>query len=139
MRISNPFGITARAAFATLVLASAAAPQYALADDPTDPTMRHRAAREADRETIRRMNEDQLATVRNRDARYASGWRAYDAARGGDGYEAGLPPPAQDAAYRGTSAEAAYAEARREYDDAMARWRRDVAACRAGYTEYCAR
>ncbi|GGZ09744.1 hypothetical protein ACFSTD_14835 [Novosphingobium colocasiae] len=139
MRKPTPFGVAARAAFTAFALASAAAPQLARADDPTDPAMRNQAAREADRETIRRMNEAQLATVRDRDAGYASGWRAYDATRGRAEYEATSPPPAHDSGYRATRAEADYADARREYDEAVAQWRRDVAACRAGYTEYCAR
>jgi hypothetical protein len=89
-------------------------PVAALADDPHDPTMRSAAARARDRATIRRMNQQQLAYVRQRDARsmrtYREAQRGYD-----DGY----------------------AEARAEYAGKMRAWRRAVAACNAGRWEYC--
>lgn len=148
MRISTPLGATARS---VLLAAGLLCTGIAHADDPKDPAMRNRAAREADRETIRRMNEDQLAMVRDRDARYASGWHAWEAAHGraapdgrgdyADPRERDLDPRERDADYdtRSDSDQDRYTAARREYDAAMARWREDVAACQDGYYERCAR
>ncbi len=100
--------------FACLAAIGAALlPAVALADDPHDPTMRSSAARERDRAIIRRMNQQQLAYVRERDARIM---RNYRRAQGG-----------------GES----YADARADYDRQMASWRRAVAACNAGRWEYC--
>lgn len=102
----------------------------ALADNPNDPDMATRAARERDRAIIRKLNQDQLAYVRQRDARYAQGWEDYRRANGGstrtrnDDYD---------------SAQRDYARQRRHYEQAMAEWREDVAACRAGYYEHCQR
>ncbi|HWV12226.1 MAG TPA: hypothetical protein VN110_02925 [Sphingobium sp.] len=95
------------------MLGAAMLPAVALADDPHDPSMRSAAARERDRATIRRMNQQQLAYVRNRDARIM---RDYRKAQSG-----------------GTD----YADARADYDRQMASWRRAVAACNAGRWEYC--
>jgi hypothetical protein len=83
----------------------------AMADDPNDPAMRSAAARERDRAVIRRLNQQELARVRARDARYADGWRAYREA------------PARQA----------------EYERRMAEWRRAVRLCNSGHHEYCAR
>jgi hypothetical protein len=83
----------------------------AMADDPNDPAMRSAAARERDRATIRRLNQQELARVRARDAQYAEGWRAY-----------------RDAPRR-----------QAEYDRKMAEWRRAVRLCNSGHYEYCAR
>ena len=94
-------------------IGAALLPAVALADDPHDPTMRSSAARERDRAIIRRMNQQQLAYVRERDARIM---RNYRRAQGG-----------------GES----YADARADYDRQMASWRRAVAACNAGRWEYC--
>lgn len=137
MRGHSAAGGITRKMLIGLVLCGAAATPAARADDPNDKVMRSHAAREADRETIRQMNEDQLAMVRERDASYASGRRAYDEAyrRNGAPHE----PVETGASYDGSDADARYAQARREYDNAMARWREDVAACRAGYYGYCAR
>lgn len=52
-------------------------PTVALADDPHDPAMRSAAARARDREIVRQLNLQELARVRERDARYAEGWRAW--------------------------------------------------------------
>lgn len=67
------------------VLASMAMSAPALADDPNDPSMRSKAARDRDREIIRRLNLEQLAKVRARDAQYAKGWAAYRDYYGDDG------------------------------------------------------
>ena len=87
--------------------------------------MRTAAARARDRAIIRRLNQEQLAHVRQRDARYAEGWQAYRE-RGGN---------SQDYAQRRSDYQRArqrYAEDRRDYERQMAAWRRAVAACRAG-------
>ncbi|MEJ2410960.1 MAG: hypothetical protein P8Y58_17240 [Novosphingobium sp.] len=96
----------------------------ARADDPRDPAMRTAEARARDRAIIKQLNEDQLAYVRRRDAEYAQDWEAYRAAKADN-------RPAAD--------QRAYSDAHSEYEAAMAEWRRDVAACRAGYYEHCAR
>lgn len=97
-----------------LALCAALLPTAALADDPNDPTMRSAAARARDSAIIKRMNQQQLAYVRQRDAKR---WQAYrEAQRGHDD---------------------AYADARAEYADKMRAWRRAVAACNAGHWEYC--
>lgn len=110
---------------AALAVAVTCAP--ALADDPYEKLTPEELAR--DRETIRRLNREQLEYVRQRDAQYAEGWRAYDRARGSSG--------ADSARYQ--QQVRAYEADRRRYEQAMAEWRDDVAACRAGYYEYCRR
>jgi hypothetical protein len=86
--------------------------------------MRSAEARARDKASIKKLNEDQLSYVRKRDAEYARGWKAYSHAKADNRYEAD---------------QRAYADARRDYESAMADWRRDVAACRAGHYERCAR
>lgn len=103
------------------VAAAALACEPALADDPYDRMTPEELER--DRETIRRLNREQLEYVRKRDARYAEGWRAHGGSRG---------------ASRKQQASTYEADMRR-YERAMAEWREDVAACRAGYYEYCRR
>ena len=113
-----------------LALGTVLMPGPALADDPNDPTMRTSAARARDRAIIRRLNQEQLAHVRQRDARYAEGWQAYRE-RGGN---------SQDYAQRRSDYQRArqrYAEDRRDYEHQMAAWRRAVAACRAGDRSAC--
>ena len=88
-------------------------PGAALADDPHDPTMRSAAARARDSAIIKRMNQQQLAYVRERDARNRQSYRVRQSDRD------------------------AYAEARADYAREMAAWRRAVAACNAGRWEYC--
>lgn len=61
---------------AALVLLAGFPAVPAIADDPRDPTMQSREARERDREIIRRLNLEQLEYVRKRDAEYAKGWKA---------------------------------------------------------------
>ncbi len=97
-----------------LALSAVLLPSAALADDPHDPTMRNAAARARDRATIKRMNQQQLAYVRQRDARQMQSYRARQ-----DGYDAD------------------YADARAEYAQKMRAWRRAVAACNAGQWAYC--
>ena len=99
-----------------LVLGAVLLPTAALADDPRDPSMRSAAARARDRAIIKRMNQDQLAHVRARDARRMASFRAAQSRR-----------------------DTNYAEARADYDRKMAAWRRTVAACNAGQWEYCHR
>ena len=113
-----------------LALAAALLPVAALADDPNDPTMRTAAARARDRAIIRRLNQNELSYVRQRDARYSEGWRNYRS-RGTN---------SEDYARRRSEYERAnqrYAEDRSQYQSQMAAWRRAVAACRAGDYSAC--
>lgn len=96
-----------------LAMGAALLPTAALADDPRDPTMRSAAARARDRAMIRQMNQQQLAYVRQRDAKSRQSYRQ---AQGGSGE---------------------YAEARADYESRMRSWRRAVAACNAGRWKYC--
>ena len=92
--------------------------------------MRTAAARARDHAIIRGLNQRELAYVRQRDARYAEGWRAYRS-RGAD---------AGDFTSRRSDYERAnerYAEDRSQYQRQMAAWRRAVAACRAGDYSAC--
>ena len=89
-----------------LALGIALAPAAASADDPRDPSMRSAEARARDKAIIKRLNQEQLAYVQNRDAQYAEGWRAY---RNG---------PQLNAAHQA------------QYDREMAAWRRAVAKSR---------
>lgn len=91
---------------------AAMVPATALADDPHDPAMRSAAARRRDHETIRRLNQRELAYVRERDARYH-----------------------RENGHAGSD----YAHDRAEYERKLAAWRRAVAACRAGDYSYCDR
>jgi hypothetical protein len=113
-----------------ILAASVAAmmPAAALADDPNDPEMRSAAARAQDKEEIRQLNLRQLEAVRERDARYAKGWREYRAAQDGN-----------SASHSSSSdrANADYARQRAQYEREMAEWRRAVAACRAGDYSAC--
>lgn len=97
-----------------LALGATLLPVSALADDPHDPAMRSATARARDRAAIRRMNQQQLAYVRQRDARQMRNYR--DAQRGND---------------------EGYADARAEYAQRMRAWRHAVAACNAGNWDYC--
>ena len=95
----------------------------AAADDPGDPAMANAAARARDKAEIRRLNLEQLAKVRARDAGYAEGWRAYRDARS----QEADPTPTGNAARQA------------DYERRMAEWHRAVALCEAGHREYCAR
>ncbi|MDE2435087.1 MAG: hypothetical protein KGM49_02390 [Sphingomonadales bacterium] len=102
-----------------------ATPGTAFADNPHDPAMRSAAARARDKAIIRRLNRNEMAHVKARDARYAKGWHAYHAY------------PGRRAAYR-----RALARNRHEhqvYARRMAAWHRAVAACRAGNRSACRR
>jgi hypothetical protein len=66
------------------VLASLSLSALAMADDPNDPGMRSKAARDRDRAIIRQLNLKELERVRARDARYAKDWDAYRAYHGDD-------------------------------------------------------
>jgi hypothetical protein len=119
--------------FVCTAIVAAVMPGVALADDPNDPAMRSAAARARDREIIRQLNLQELARVRERDARYAEGWRTARAS----GRRAGA-----DAEYAARSrdherAMADYAQDRARYERQMAKWRADVAACRAGDYSAC--
>lgn len=93
-----------------LALATLVVPSVALADDPSDPAMRSKAARAADKAEIRRLNKEQYAYVRERDARYQEGWQAYRE----------------------------YPKQKAEYEKRMAEWRHAVKMCESGHHEYCA-
>ena len=108
-------------------------PSVALADDPNDPTMRSAAARERDREIIRQLNRQELARVRARDARYAAGWGAARASGNRNGAESEYAARSRDH----DRAMADYARDRALYERQMAKWREDVAACRAGDYSAC--
>lgn len=113
--------------FVCAALLAAVAPAAALADDPNDPAMRSAAARARDRAIIRQLNLQEGARVRERDARYAQGWRAYADDR------AGYSARARDH----DRARSDYARDRAQYERDMAAWRRAVAACRAGDYSAC--
>ncbi|RZJ99466.1 MAG: hypothetical protein EOO76_15345 [Novosphingobium sp.] len=114
-------------------LLAAVVPAAVLADDPKDPAMRGSAARQRDREIIRQLNLQQLAHVRERDARYAEGWRAW---RGSEDHaDAASNYSAQSRAHERDRAD--YAEERARYDRQVAAWRRAVQACRAGDYSAC--
>lgn len=97
-----------------LAMGAALLPAAALADDPRDPTMHNPAERAHDRAITRRINQAQLAYVRQRDDTSARAQRAV-----------------------WTEHDGAYADARAEYARNIAAWRRAVAACNAGRWEYC--
>ena len=97
-----------------LAMGAALLPAAALADDPHDPTMRSAAARARDRAIIKQLNQQQLAYVRQRDAKSRQAYRDAQSER-----------------------DTSYASARAEYARKMAAWRRAVAACNAGRWEYC--
>jgi hypothetical protein len=119
--------------FICAALFAAMMPAAALADDPHDPAMRSAAARAHDREVIRQLNLKEAARVRERDARYAQGWRA---ARGN------RSQAARDEEYAARMqdherAMASYTRSRAQYERKMAEWRQAVAACRAGDYSAC--
>jgi hypothetical protein len=115
--------------FAVTAIVAALLPAAALADDPNDPAMRNAAARARDRETIRQLNLQELARVRQRDAGYAQGWREARARGNDDDYSARSRSHERDMAN--------HARDRQQYEREMAQWRRAVAACRAGDYSAC--
>ena len=70
-------------------------PGAALADDPHDPTMRSAAARARDSAIIKRMNQQQLAYVRQRDAKTMQAYREARRGRDGELLQAELLPRAR--------------------------------------------
>lgn len=111
-------------------------PGVARADDPNDPTMRSAAARARDHAMIRQLNLNELARTRARDARYAGGWEAYRQVGGSD------PRTSNRGAHYVPEAEYAqasegYAHDQEQYERRIAKWRRAVAACRAGDYDAC--
>lgn len=115
--------------FVCAAIVAAMMPTAALADDPNDPAMRSAAARARDREIIRQLNRQELARVRQRDAGYEEGWRAW---REGGG---GTTPAARSRDYERDLAD--YSRDRAQYERQMAAWRRAVAACRNGDYSAC--
>jgi hypothetical protein len=115
------------------VLAAALVPGVAAADDPNDPAMREAPARMRDRETIRRLNREELARVQQRDAGFVQGWRTFRDRAGPAGDDSGYSRRVQD--YE--RAQADYARERAAYQRDLAQWRRAVAACRSGDYAAC--
>lgn len=115
------------------VLAAALVPGVAAADDPNDPAMREAPARMRDRETIRRLNREELARVRQRDAGYAHGWQTFRDRAAPGRTDSDFSREAQD--YE--RAQADYARERAAYQRDLAQWRRAVAACRSGDYAAC--
>lgn len=117
--------------FTALAFGAAIVPTLAMADDPKDPVLSRSAeARARDKAIIRKLNQDQLAHVRERDARYAEGWKAYREQGG------------QNQAYASARADYdramdSYARERAQYERERAAWRRAVQLCEAGHYEYC--
>jgi len=107
--------------FLSAALLATSLPSAARADDPNDPAMRSAAARARDRATIRQFNLQEGARVRERDAGYAEGWKAYAGSRGAS--------PAQARRYQRELSR--YDRERAQYERDLAAWRRAVAACRA--------
>lgn len=114
-------------------IVAAMMPVSAWADDPHDPAMRSAAARARDREMIRQLNLDESARVRERDARYAQGWRSAQADRAYSAADDEYSARSRDH----ERARADYARDRADYERDMAEWRRAVAACRAGDYSAC--
>jgi hypothetical protein len=117
--------------FCVLAVGASLVSTVALADDPNDPVLsRSAAARARDKAIIRRLNQDELAHVRARDARYAEGWEAYRE-RGGraESYDA--------ARAEHSRAMADYARQRADYERQRAAWRHAVRMCESGHYEYC--
>lgn len=113
-----------------LTLGAVVMPSVALADDPNDPDMRDPRNRARDKAIIRKLNQDQLAYVRQRDARYAEGWRAYREQNGS------VSGRGVDSADYG-DAQASYRRDRAQYERDRAAWRRAVELCRSGDYRYC--
>ncbi|WP_296676368.1 hypothetical protein [Novosphingobium sp.] len=109
--------------FGMLALGAAIIPAIASADDPNDRDMRDPRNRARDKAIIRQLNVDQLAHVRERDARYAEGWKAYRQQGG------------RSEAYANDRAD--YEQQRAAYERKRAAWRRAVAMCQSGHYEYC--
>lgn len=107
------FGLGVRIVAA--MMAASALALSASAAQARSPDMSTPEARARDRAIIRQLNQNELARVRRRDARWAAEARESD------------------------RAQADYARRRAQYDRDMAAWRRAVAACRAGVYSACGR
>ena len=107
-------------------------PAAVQADDPIDPAMRSAEARARDREMTRQLNLDELARVRERDARSEKAMRG---ARASGNYAADEEYAARSRHY--DRAMASYADNRAQYEREKAEWRRAVAACGAGDYSAC--
>jgi hypothetical protein len=119
--------------FAALALGAVVVPALALADDPKDPLLSRSAeARARDKAIIRKLNQDQLAHVRERDAQYAEGWTAY---REQNGHNQAYASARAD--YNRAMDD--YARERAQYERERSAWRRAVQLCEAGHYEYCER
>lgn len=118
----------------TLICAAfiAAIPAVAWADDPNDPAMRNADARARDRELTRQLNLEEMARVRQRDARAAQAART-TLARDSNSGDAEYSARRRDYDH----AIASHARDRAQYEREMAAWRRAVAACRAGDYSAC--
>ncbi|MBX7500084.1 hypothetical protein K3181_01340 [Qipengyuania sp. YG27] len=103
--------MNARLLAGAIALGSIALSTPVLADDPNDPSMRSRQARERDAAIIRQLNLEQLRYVQKRDAEQAKGWQA-----------------TRD-----------YPNQLAEHEKRMAAWRHAVRMCESGHYEYCAR
>lgn len=103
--------MNARLLAGAIALGSIALSTPVLADDPNDPSMRTRQARERDAAIIRQLNLEQLRYVQKRDAEQAKGWQA-----------------TRD-----------YPNQLAEHEKRMATWRHAVRMCESGHYEYCAR
>lgn len=103
------------------ILAASLFPPIAQADDPNDPTMRNPAVRARDREITRKLNRQEFAKVRQRDAHIYAAYDKESTARSRDH----------------DNAMTAYNRDRQQYERDMAAWRRSVAACRAGDYSAC--
>lgn len=97
-----------------LAMGATMLPAAAMADDPRDPSMRSAAARARDSAETKRLNQGQLAYVRERDGKILGDHRR---AQG--------------------EIDASYERANADYARRMAAWRRAVAACNAGDRAYC--
>ncbi|MBB3953353.1 hypothetical protein [Novosphingobium sediminicola] len=126
---------------ACAMMAAALSPGVAMADDPHDPAMRSAAARARDKAEIARLNRNQLAYVRKRDAGYAKDWAAYREAQGqGQGQgRSDYEETSYESGYGARRDAADYAQSRRDYERDLAEWRYAAGQCRAGNYAYCAR
>lgn len=119
--------------FTALALGALAVPTLALADDPKDPVLSRSAeARARDKAIIKKLNQDQLAHVRERDAGYAEQWQAY---RDQGGRQQAYSTARAD--YERAMDD--YARQRADYERERAAWRRAVQLCEAGHYDYCER
>ena len=107
------FAVLPAALGAVFAIGAASAPSQALAAscNPEDCKGMSKEALARDKAEIRRLNNEQLRYVQQRDAEYAKGWRAR----------------------RQHKADLA------EYERRMAEWREAVRRCEAGDYRYCSR